>query len=310
MKRDSKKPLLSVVMCVVSKEDCLSRALNALFKNSFKQWEFILVDQSRNDEVKSFVFDFIKKRKFLNNFIYIKDKGTGVARARNIAWKKAMSDIICFTDDDAYVDKSWLREIYLTFRRYNSVAIVGGKIVAKYNENNNKWEIPNQWKYILPYFDAGDKSGDYKNGALPPCVNYSIRKKIIKSLGGFNEKLGPNSNNKVQVSGEESDLSFRVMKIGYRVFYNPKVKVTHPVPLERQNNNFLVRRLFTEGMTDVYIRIINGRLSFFDRLGVIKWGFKELISLYKNKPKMEEIIYIGSRARILGTLYGLFFKWR
>lgn len=310
MKRDSKRPLLSVVMCVVSKEDCLSRALNALFKNSFKQWEFILVDQSRNDEVKSFVFDLIYKNNLKKGFTYIKDKGSGLARARNLAWKKAKANIVCYTDDDAYVDKNWLKEIYLSFKKHKNAGIVGGKIKARYENKIKDLTIPDCWEYILPYFDAGNIGGEYVNGNLPAGVNYSIRKEILRKLGGFNEKLGVNKNRIVQVAGEDSDMSLRVIKRGYKIIYNPKVVVVHPVTSERQTIDFLKKRLFTEGLTDLYIRIINDRLSFFERLGVIKWAFKELISLYKNKSKMEEIIYIGSKTRILGTLYGLFFKWR
>ena len=171
--------------------------------------------------------------------------------------------------------------------------------------------MPIQWEYVYPAFDQGEKIGEYLNGALPPTVNYSIKKTILKKTGGYNEKLGHNLRRIIQITGEDSDMTLKVMKLGYRIVYNPKIVVYHPIPIERQNIEFLKDRLYIEGLTDGYLYLIHNKFSFKEKFVLLKHKLGELISLYKQRTKYNQSTFEGIKVRIIGYINAIIlFGWK
>ncbi|MFZ6034769.1 MAG: glycosyltransferase family 2 protein [Patescibacteria group bacterium] len=305
MKKDLAKSKVAVVICTVQLNDCYVKSLKSLAKNTYGSWELIIVDQSNDGRIRKTSEETMRKYNRKIRITYIKDGGHGLSRARNIGWKNSRAQYVCFTDDDAYVDKNWLRMIVDTFEDDESVGIVGGKIIPTYEEVNENWQIPEQWEYILPSFDQGNKVSPYLNGSLPPGVNYSVRRRLLQKFGGFDERLGVNSKRKIQITGEDTYFSLRVLTAGYKIIYNPRVKVYHPVSLARQNLSFLKRRLFSEGVTDIYIKMINRNLGCFFRIRMLMDSLRSIVKLYLNKDSMDRAVYEGTLSRLHGVVYCL-----
>jgi len=308
MKKDTKLSV-SVIICTAGKSDLIIKCINSIMNNSVKPQELIVVHQDhKHFDIK----EKINLKKWPSiKFKYICDDKFGVSRARNIGYKNAASDIISYTDDDAYVGKDWIKNILKTFNKYKKAGIVGGKIIPVFNERNKNWSMPKQWEYVYPAFDQGEKIGEYLNGALPPTVNYSIKKTILKKTGGYNEKLGHNLKKIIQITGEDSDMTLKTMKLGYKVIYNPKVVVYHPVPLERQNEEFLKKRLYTEGLTDGYLYFLHNKVSLKEKVKIFKSKIADLISLYRNKKNYDGSTFEGIKIRIIGNINAIIlFGWK
>ncbi len=287
---------ISVVVPTCNRSDTLAITLNSIMANTVLPDEIIIVDQGANNTGV-----FISDRS--SNIKYIKDRGKGVARARNIGWKNAIGDIIAFTDDDALVDREWIKNILITFKLTNfNPGVIGGKIIPTFEEKNDDWNISEERKYILPYYDQGDAIELYSQGCMPPGVNYSTTKELLEKANGFNEMLGVNNGKKIQIYGEDTMLSFNIQAMGFDIIYNPNIIVYHPVPLSRQCNEFLKRRLFTEGLTSMYINRLNHEYSFRGRIRSIKNVIQQYYSALKNDDKQQSF---ELKSICKGQLFGL-----
>ena len=245
---------ISVVIPTANRHDRLLKAIEKIYENTIQPHEVIVVDQSQDDSTANVLLQAIDRGKVK----YIKDNKTGTSHAKNIGWKCSSGEIVAFTDDDALVETTWLENIKSSFQNQQfNIGVLGGKIIPVYEEKNLNWNFPERWSYLLPASDLGDAIGIYEDNATPPGVNFSTYRYLLEKFSGFDERLGVNNSRSVQILGEDKDLASRIKQAGYDLVYNPNCIVYHPVPLSRQNQDFLNKRLLQEGMTYVYLEIEN-----------------------------------------------------
>jgi GT2 family glycosyltransferase len=243
---------VSVVIATVDRHAEIYRAIAKILDNTVQPCEVVVVDQS-NDVL---TFEVLEPWIRSERIIYVKDSGLGHSRAKNVGWRRTSGDIVAFTDDDAMVDLRWLEKIQDSFERADmKIGAVGGKIIPLYEQKSADWSISNRWEYLLPAYDQGDLLARYRGDCLPPGVNYSVYRELLVQTGGFDESLGIIAGRRVQIYGEDADLSLRLKRMGYELVYNPECIVYHPVPLGRQNQGFLNQRLFSEGATSAILEI-------------------------------------------------------
>jgi GT2 family glycosyltransferase len=294
---------VSVIICTCNRYELISNTLDSICKNNVEPYELIIVDQSDD---KPRVENIINNYRSSINLKLIPDNKKGLSRARNIGWRAAAGEIIAFTDDDAYVDQKWIEKIFYSFTIYGeNIGIVGGKILPVFEEKNPHWEMPEKWSYLYPAYDSGEYIGEYKNNELPPGVNFATLKKILIEAGGFNERLGVIAGKRFQIYGEDSEIAIKAKSLGYRVLYNSNVIVYHPVPLGRQNQEFLNKRLFIEGSTQMYLSIKMNTYTFKQKLFLFISILRKHIEI-KNDNNINKIEYHGIKNFYKGKLFILF----
>src|SRR3989339_227825 len=104
--------MISVVIPTYNRSKSLKMCLQSLKKQSFKDFEVIVVDDGSTDDTKK-SFDSISSSRFR----YIKKENGGQSSARNLGVKESVGDIIAFTDDDCVVDVNWLKAVKQSFDR-------------------------------------------------------------------------------------------------------------------------------------------------------------------------------------------------
>lgn len=72
-----------------------------------------------------------------------------------------------------------------------------------------------------------------------PSLNMAIRREVFNTVGGFDERYP-------RPSGEDADLTLRLRKNGYRLYFEPTVVVSHK-PL-RNTFKQLLRHSYFQGM--------------------------------------------------------------
>jgi glycosyltransferase involved in cell wall biosynthesis len=252
---------ISIVIPTANRHDKILRAIDKIYENTILPHEVIVVDQSQDDATDNILARSIEQGKVT----YIKDEGTGISRSKNIGWKYASGEIVAFTDDDAWVESTWLENIKSSFLNQQfKIGVLGGKIIPVYEEKNSNWNFPERWSYLLPASDLGDSLGTYEGDSTPPGVNFSIHRSLLENFSGFDERLGVDNGKSIQIFGEDNDLCCRIKKAGYDLVYNPSCIVYHPVPLSRQSQDFLDKRLIQEGMTYAYFQIKNAELKTWE----------------------------------------------
>ncbi len=141
-----KQPFFSVIICTYNRSRLLPRALKSLQKQTFKDFEVIVVDDGSTDNTKVVV------KKYPGLKYYQQKENRGVGAARNLGIKKSKGKFITFLDsDDEYLpkhleirNKKMQRYSDVDFF-YNGYKIVGSPYVPDRFSPKNKIHL----KYCL-----------------------------------------------------------------------------------------------------------------------------------------------------------------
>jgi glycosyltransferase involved in cell wall biosynthesis len=133
------------------------------------------------------------------------------ARARNIGYAAAQGDIICFIDADCLAMPGWLER--LTRWLEQGYTVVGGAIDFA---GANYWGVCDNIVSLFPFLTfmpAGKR-------AYLPSLNLAILHQVLSNVGGFDERF-PGA------AGEDVDLSFRLRRLGHKLYFDPQAVVRH-----------------------------------------------------------------------------------
>jgi len=202
---------VSVIIPCYNAERTIFRTLEALDRQTIKEFEVILADDgSKDGTIKA--AKLFKPKNF--KLIIIAEKHAGPAVQRNRGAKKANGEILLFTDSDCVPDENWVSEMTKPFSNKNIVGVSGtyrtlnsDKIIARFEgyEIEKRHEKIARQKYI-------DFIGSFSAG---------YRKSIFQKFGGFSADFK-------KADAEDPELSFKIAKAGYKMVFNPKAIVAHP----------------------------------------------------------------------------------
>ena len=231
-------PSVSLVICTHDRTNDLKNCLESINNLLYENLEIIIIDNCpSNDSTRKLVEKY-------PSVIYIIEPNLGLDYARNKGLLVAKSDIIAFTDDDAVVDKYWLRELVKNFSD-PSVGIVTG--ITMPNELETEAQILFE---EISCFNRGFVKKEYDFLKINPVgagqvgagVNMAIRKSIVKEVGTFDVALDGGT---VTYSGGDHEYFYRTLAKGYRIVYDPSALVWHT---HRKNFESLKRTIYGYGV--------------------------------------------------------------
>ncbi len=208
---DIKTSHISVIIPCYNAEKTVLRALEALDRQSVRDFEVIIADDGSKDGTVKAAKSF-KPKNF--KLIILAEKHAGPAAQRNRGAEKAKSGILLFTDSDCVPDRDWIKDMAKPFSDKDVVGVSGtyrtlnnDKIIARFEgyEIAKRHEKLAKQKYI-------DFIGSFSAG---------YRKNIFKKFGGFSADFK-------RADAEDPELSFKIAKAGYKMVFNPKAIVAHP----------------------------------------------------------------------------------
>ena len=254
--------LASIIIPTCNRANQLFRCMKSMVALDFitTEYEIIVVDNGSYDNTNEVVDSYIKEYpKHIIRYFY--DDIPGLLTGRHRGTKEAKSEILVFVDDDIHADKDWLSAIVDTFNRFPDVHVVGGKCLPKYEKEPPGWidyfwqSLPDIGKLLgeLSLDDFGDKEKEI-SPLLIWGLNYSIRKKSLYELGGFNPDCISIQLQHFQGDGE-SGLSTKAIVKGFKAFYQPKALIYHEVPSERMTIGYFDKRYFYQGICNSYTEI-------------------------------------------------------
>jgi glycosyltransferase involved in cell wall biosynthesis len=189
-------PTISVIIPTYNRARLLPRAIESVLKQTFTDFELIIVDDGSTDNTKEVINSYIKKDNRIT-YVYQENSG-GPAKPKNTGIKIAKGEYIAFLDSDDEWLPSKLEKQYKLYEdnnnKNNNIGLVGcGSINIR-----NKKEI-----YIpIKSLNANSKK------LLIRCVPHSsssiiIKRSIFKKVGLFDENI------KI---GEDRELYIRINK--------------------------------------------------------------------------------------------------
>jgi len=189
--------LFSVIVPTYNRLHLLKRTIESLLKQTFKDFEIIVVDDESTDGTAKYLADLEKN----GHVIPILQTNKGPAVARNVGIRRAAGKYIAFTDDDCVVPSDWLEKLHAHFK-IGKIAGVGGS--ARTGDPSNLYAV------------ANDMIVNFLKSELNELYHLKLS---LESVGGFDEGYF--------IGAEERDLNYRLFLKGERLTYDPAIIVEH-----------------------------------------------------------------------------------
>jgi len=242
--------MVSVIVTTYNEEKNIADCLKSILDQTRKPDEIIVVDDGSQDKTVEIVSKFPVK--------LIKTEHRERSHARNIGWKEAKGDIVCFAEADCIFNKIWLEEILKTFQKGADAVIYRLKVY--------------QPKTFLQR--CLEAQFDIRYAHYKPFSAWAFKKHVLEDVGGYDEKLN---------QAEERDLGKRIFKAGYKILLAKKAIHYHKG--EPQNTKELIKRAFVSAKRKAsgYFRKYPKEFSYLKPLffiGLLIILILSVISLY------------------------------
>jgi len=200
---------VSVIVPAYNCEKTISQTLKGILAQNYSgPFEVIVVDDGSSDATATVVKSFEQIK-------YIRQENRGPASARNRGLKESSGETVFFTDSDCVPEVDWISKAIVHFSKPETAVVAGsyGIINAKnLLARCIHKEIIFRHERRMPAFPKS--FGSY---------NFCARKKILEAVGGFNEEYP-------LASGEDNDLSYKISKHGYKIYFEKNSRVHHRYP--------------------------------------------------------------------------------
>jgi len=199
----------SLIVSTRNRAQTLPRLLDSLIRQTFQDFEVIVVDQS-DEPHRRRVKDTLEH--YPLRIAYIPDHGTGLSRARNLGIQHAKGEILTFPDDDAWYELDFLARVAEFWARHPHIDV----LLGSYGEPGRRVR-----RFRSP---AGRITLSNVIGKITEIALF-IRASSLRNLR-FCEKLGAGTS---LPSGEGLDLLVRLLRQGAKLWYDPEYQVYHPI---------------------------------------------------------------------------------
>ena len=117
----NKSGLISIIVATHNRVDQLSQLINSILKQTYQNFEIILIDDTSTDETNEIFGNFFDKRlKYYRNY---ENMGMGLNRQK--AYNLSKGDYVIFCDDDDYfIDNTYFSDVVKIFKEYEDVNVI------------------------------------------------------------------------------------------------------------------------------------------------------------------------------------------
>lgn len=265
--------VLSITICTYNRIEYLKKCLKSVLDQTQgnKSIEINIIDNNSTDNTKSYISEIQKKYPEVNYYVEHKQ---GISFARNLSFEVCKGDYLAFVDDDAVINKNWLKSLLDELKNQNPNIVYGGPIYPNFESNPENWIDKNY--FIRKFKETDGFLGLIKSKEGFSGGNMCISKSLFFKSEKFNTEIGMTGGN--LGLGEEPDFFYKlIMKNKDVKLYNiSEMSITHSeasYKLEKEYlreriilnaNQFTKRTLFHENLiTSIIILKIKVFIQFF-----------------------------------------------
>lgn len=177
-------PYFSIIVPLYNKESFVRDALNSILKQTYTDYEVIIVNDASTDD------SAIVAETFLSDKIRIiqHDKNKGLAAARNTGIQNATSNFITYLDADDVWKPTFLEHIFSLTQEFSEAQIFATNYEEIWGTTlkipvNGSENLDSNFKGYIDFFALNLKQGIYCHGSV--CFHKSVFEKI----GLYNEEI-------------------------------------------------------------------------------------------------------------------------
>lgn len=139
------EPLISVIVPIYNVEKFLSKCINSILKQSYKNLEVLLVDDGSTDSSGKICDEYADKYDYIKVF---HNRNQGLSAARNYGIHSAKGEIIGFIDPDDWIECDFYKKLYNTLDEFKADIVICG-----YSERNADEKTINKTNYKSQFFE-------------------------------------------------------------------------------------------------------------------------------------------------------------
>lgn len=203
MPPDAAAPRISIIIPAYDSHATIAACLDAIERQSWRDFETIVVDSSPTEETASIVRERFPSVRLLRNPTRLYPQG-----ARNQGFAAAKGSLIVFTDSDVYARADWLA--HLVVAEEMGATVVVGALDCYGSRTLHRGMHLCKFSKWLPY-------GSRRNVDMSPTSNMLIRREAFTGAGGFTREgfIG------------DVTLSRAVLAAGTPLVFEPQAIVEH-----------------------------------------------------------------------------------
>lgn len=232
--------IISISICTYNRVEFLKLCLDAILDQTQQEKgiEINVIDNNSEDATKSMVQTLQKHHTNIN---YYFEANQGLSYARNKAVKVANGSHVAFVDDDATIEKYWLRSLLDAIKTQPDLVVFGGPIFPTFEMECPEWidktYFVRQFKSVDGYLKGIKAEQGFSGG------NMCIPKALFQNHTNFDVNLGMTG---TQLGvGEEQDFFIRLKERHPEVrFYNiQKMGIIHFESTQKLQKAYLKNRI-------------------------------------------------------------------
>jgi GT2 family glycosyltransferase len=212
--RTRRETTISVIVCTLNRAASLRRALEGLARQTFRQFEVIVVNGPSSDGTSEVLSEYPVRVGTCSE--------AHLSRSRNVGVRMAVGDVFAFLDDDAVPEPDWLEELAGAYED-PAVAAAGGPV----------FDIP--LGRIKCAICTCTREGAVNTNSEPPAERYlgrgadpflylagcnmTFRRAALRRAGAFNSEL--------PACYDDVEVCMRIVDAGARIAWVEAALVRH-----------------------------------------------------------------------------------
>lgn len=220
----------SLIIITLNRATLLQRTLEGLTRQSRKLDEIIVVDNGPTRETEHVVSAFTAR--------YVPEPRRGYGYARNRGLAEARGEVIYFLDDDCVPDPDWADVLWNVLNSGEADLASGSRAPGQPGLAARLEYLSTDGPVLSPSLTAGP-------ARHLSTSNLILRRDVVTKVGCFDTTL---------TMCEDRDFTTRARKLGFRLRYEPKARVTHYPSIHRLSDYLGKMRHYGTGTSQYFRR--------------------------------------------------------
>ncbi len=200
------------------------------------------------------------------NVRILKEATLGLTHARRRGLAETRGRYCILVDDDNVLAPDYVSQVVRLLDAHPQVGAIGGKSVPEFEQRPQEWQ--REFLPLLALRDLGDeprisqgirppgaKRDEYPADSAPIGAGMALRREAVEKWlrEAPDPRLGDRRGKELS-SGGDNDLVFSIMRAGWEVAYFPELGLTHLIPRERLDGDYLAR--LNRGIQASWMRVL------------------------------------------------------
>jgi GT2 family glycosyltransferase len=224
----------SLIIITRDRAPLVRRTLESLIRQTKPLGEILVVDNGPTPDTERTVRSF----EGLLRIRYVVEPMRGYGRARNRGLTEAHGDIIYFLDDDCVPEPDWAAVLWSVLESRRADLAGGSRSPGQPGMAARLEYLSTDGPVLSPRLAAGP-------ARHLSTSNLILRREVVEKVGQFDATL---------VMCEDRDFTTRARMQGFRLYYEPKARVTHFAPVRHLSEYLGKMRHYGHGTSQHFLR--------------------------------------------------------